>query len=112
RLIAAFRYRLTENDLFFMVVHRRVELKLRNAVRFADSPSCERSRNRNDILLGVASIDTERMKFEKFPSVVFVQPQRTAHLASVRRGRVFARGLRLPVVQIVEHRRMTSRRKE
>src|SRR5262245_50922098 len=110
-LIAARRNRVAENYLFLGVMHGWIELKLGHAVHVADGPTCEGARHSNDVLLRVASIDAEGVKLEKLASVVFIEP-RTSRWAYSLRRKIFTRRLRLPIVQIVEHRRVASRCKK
>src|SRR5262245_30225437 len=102
-LIAALGNRLTKDHLFFTIVHCGIELKLRNAVRFADRPAGEGSRYSDDILLRVTAIDSERVKLEQFPTVILVKPWCTTNLSCIRHAGVVARCLRLPIIEIEEH---------
>src|SRR5713101_6407627 len=62
-----------------------------------DSPAGKDTGERDNILLGVAAIDAERMEFHQFARVVFVK----AVLFAASAGTI-GRGVQ-PIVEIIEH---------
>ena len=91
---------MAKDQFFLPVVHRGIELKFRKLLRIVDCPAAESTGDRDDVLLRVASIDTQRMQFEQLAAVVLIQA-RPAH--SRRKWNVVARNLRLPIVEIEQH---------
>src|SRR5262249_4246394 len=93
RLIATSRNRMTKHQLFFDIMHAWIELKFSDAAHVVDRPAGECTRHRDDVLLRVASIHTESVKFQKLPAVIFVKAPASPW---VRRGKILPRSLRLP----------------
>src|SRR5512145_2341421 len=109
--IAACRNRLSENDLFIAVMHGWIELKFGSTVRILNRPARERTRDGQNVLLRIAAIHTKCVQFEKFASVVFIE-SRTPPPTGSRSTKVLTRSLRLPVIQVIEHRGVASRCQE
>src|SRR5689334_15294762 len=94
--------RLAEDDLLFSIVPRGVELEFSELLRIVNRPPRERPRNRDDVGLRVTAVDAEGMELHQLAAVVLVQAWT---LDSAGHWNVIARRLRLPVVEIEEHRR-------
>ena len=101
--------RLAQDDLLLAIVHRRIELKLGNPVGVVDRPAGERARDGDDVGLRVAAVDAERVQLHQLAAVVLVEP-RTPRVGRETSARdLLARRLRLPVVEVEQHRRVASR---
>ena len=68
---------MAQDDFFFPVVHSRIELKLGEFLWIVNRPSRERPGDGNDIVLGIASIDAERVQFHQLAAVIFIEARPT-----------------------------------
>src|SRR5438034_3093015 len=105
---------MTEDYLFFAVMHAGIEPELLIFAQIEDGPTRERARYSNDVVLRVASVNTHRVEFHQLAPVVFIESRLPSRSPGCRRRNreIIARGLRLPVVQVKEHRRMARCRQE
>ena len=90
-----------EHGLLAVVVHALVEDEGAAALRLEDGPAGEAARRFGDVLLGVAAVHAERVQFQQFAAVVFVEAARALLAARLRSVRAHG----LPVVQVEQHRR-------
>src|SRR5437764_14618608 len=98
-LAAAGRDRYTEDDFFTFVMSTVIELEGAAAQGLADGPADEAAGNGDDVGLGVAAIDAERVELEQLARVVLVESPSVLSPRSLGR-----RSNRLPVVEIKQHR--------
>src|SRR3989442_6755952 len=105
---------MTEYYLYFPVMHAGIEPDLRIFIEIENRPARESAGYSNDVGLRVASVNTHRVQFHQLAAVVFIEsgPAQRAPRRRRRRREIIARGLRLPVVQIEEHRTMAGCRQE
>jgi len=80
-----------------------IELELSVASGIEDRPASETTGHRDDVVLGIATIDAEGVQFEQFAAVVLVQ-----HRLLPRHPFRIRRRTRLPIVEIKLHRRMAG----
>src|ERR1035438_3486207 len=72
---------MTEHDLVAGLVHFWFVMKVATFFRWIESPSGENFGHFGDIVLGVATVDAERVQFHQLAPVIFVEAA----------GRLFAR---------------------
>src|ERR1019366_2619250 len=70
---AARRQRAPEHDLLLGVVHPLAEDEPAARARILESPSRERARDGDHVLLRVAAVHAERVQLEQLATVVLVQ---------------------------------------
>src|SRR5215813_12801646 len=100
---------MAENDLFLSIVSSRIELKLGVLERIVNRPTRKSARYRNHILLGIASVHAQRVQFHQLARIVLIE---TGPPYPLRHDHVIARDLRLPVIEVIQHRGMTGRRQK
>ena len=83
-LAAAFREIRAEDHLLARVVHLGTEQEAAAHARLIDRPARERARDLDDVLLGVAAVDAERVQLHQLTRVVFVEPSLRALLRLAR----------------------------
>ena len=107
-LLTALGIALVEQSLGTRLVRERAkaERPRRRLLRSRDRPAGQDARQRLDIVLRIAAIDTERVQLEDFASEILVEAAAGA-LAGHRIGTD-----RLRVVEIEQHRRMALDRKQ
>src|ERR1700676_544680 len=79
---------MTEHEFQPRLVHAWIKLESSALKRLVDGPSSKDFRYFGDIALRIAAIHAQRMEFEKFASVVFVQPARALALIGPRARRI------------------------
>src|SRR5262245_38661088 len=98
--------RMAEYDFFFPIVPSGIELKFGVLERIIDRPTGKSPRHRNNVLLGVTPVYSERVQLHQLTPIVFIEtgsPNARWHV------QIITKDLRLPVVEIVEHCRMPRR---
>src|SRR5678815_1255034 len=101
---------VTKDKLFLSVVPGRIELKLRVLRGVVDRPARECTRYCNNVILSISPINAERVQFEQLAAVVLIEtgPLRSRNWWSLA-GLIVSWYLRLPVVEIEQHRRVMRR---
>src|SRR5215471_17608755 len=66
---------MPQDYLFLAVVPGGVELKLRELLRIVDRPAAEGAGDGDHVVLGVATVDAERVELQQLSPVILVQPR-------------------------------------
>src|SRR5690242_15762123 len=97
---------VTENDLFLPIVEYRIEVEFPDAAHVENGPPRQGARNCNNIVLRVASVDSESVQFQELSAVVFIQ---SGSANSHRQRQIVAHNLRLKIIQVQQHCGMPRR---